>query len=77
MGLGKEGNSNRADLFLIEDYQLKLIATRLFKTTDGCSFRYGAGIKSANAERLEIYTCQRRLKKHNRINVFGQAPAKL
>jgi hypothetical protein len=77
IGLGKEGNSNRADLFLIEDYQLKLIATRLFKTTNGCSFRYGAGINCANAEHLEIYTCQRRLKKRNRVNVFGQAPAKL
>ncbi len=73
IGLGKEGNRNRADLFLVENYKLTLVATRLFKTTNGCSFRYGAGINCKTAESLQIYTCQRRLTKNNKVNVFETA----
>lgn len=71
IGLGKEANSNRADLYAVENYKLTLVATRLFKTTNGCSFRYGAGINCSTSDSLEIYTCQRRLKKGtNKLNVF-------
>jgi hypothetical protein len=73
IGLGKDGNTNRADLYAVENYKLTLVATRLFKTNNGCSFRYGAGINCNTAQSLQIYTCQRRLKKNNKVNVFGSA----
>ena len=71
IGMGKQGRLSRADLYLVENYTLSLVSTRLFKTTHGCSFRYAAGIRLFDSNKLWIYTSQRKLKKNNKVNVFG------
>lgn len=72
IGTGRQGNLNRADLYAVKNYQPVLLATKLFKSKNGCSFRYGAGINISAAGSLQIYTCQRNLKRHNSINIFGR-----
>ncbi len=71
IGTGRQGNLNRADLYAVENYRPLLLATRLFKSKNGCSFRYGAGITISTGG-LEIYTCRRNLKRHNSINTFSR-----
>ncbi|HLP51554.1 MAG TPA: hypothetical protein VK154_11760 [Chitinophagales bacterium] len=71
IGFCKAGSTNRADLFSVDaNYQLTLLSSRYFKTTNGCSFRYGAGLRVINKNTLAIYTCQRALKRKNAVNVF-------
>ncbi|HLP19898.1 MAG TPA: hypothetical protein VK174_06335 [Chitinophagales bacterium] len=71
IGFCKAGNTNRADLFSVDaNYQLTLLSSRYFKTTNECSFRYGAGLRVINKNTLAIYACQRALKRKNAVNVF-------
>jgi len=70
IGFCREKNKDRADLFSVKNYQLKLLSSRFFKCVKGCSFRYGAGIQITE-NGLELIASQRRLKKMNVANVFG------
>ena len=72
VGFCKDGTSNRADLFAIDNnYQISIISSRAFTCKRGCSFRYAAGL-SVNNNTLSIYTAQRVLKRRNAVNVFSK-----
>jgi hypothetical protein len=71
IGFCKQGNTNRADLYLLNNYTPALVSTRYFHCTKRSGFRYGAGVYIAN-ETLYLLCCPRKLKKHNYINVFGK-----
>lgn len=75
IGLGKERNKNRADLYEVVIANTVVViaplTTRYFKCTPGVSFRYGAGIRVKNGK-LQVYACQRNLSPVNVVNVFGE-----
>lgn len=76
IGFCLDSKGRRADLFsLILDATAKLqvIKSRYFKTTNGASFRYGAGVHVSYDKKLSLIACQRNMKKGwNYINVWQQ-----
>lgn len=77
IGTGIDKRGNRADLFRFlylnegNDIELKLMTTRYFHCSKGCSFRYGAGIRVTSTGEIQVYATQRRIKRQNTINIFG------
>lgn len=71
IGFCKDTKGNRADLFRLQSYRLQWIGERYFNCTKGTGFRFGAGLRVVNGNKLLIYTCARKLKKINCVNIFG------
>ncbi len=73
IGFGKKKGKNGADLYQLRfqngAVKMEAISTRYFKCRKGVSFRYGAGCEVSD-KHLLLYSCQRRLKKKNVVNVF-------
>ncbi len=71
MGFCKQGSTNRADLFSINDYKPALLSTRFFHCKKNNGFRYGAGAHIQDGK-LQLLSCPRKLGKRGFINVFGK-----
>ena len=78
IGFCLDENKNRADLFKVsiekDGTVFVPVQTRYFKCPKGTSFRYGAGVRILNEQEIEIYACQRKLKRHNFISIFRFLP---
>ena len=74
IGFCLDAEGSRADLFSLTfegGARLQAIASRHFKTTNGVSFRYGAGLNISSNKKLGIIACARTLQKgKNYINVW-------